>query len=88
MFFAFDRLILRFDWVENSISPDLSSTLISILLSTSNTFFKILPERLDSIFILSEYSPILPSSVLFLMYEFVFKLNSLLFLIKLILELT
>ena len=84
----FERLILRFDLVENSILPDLSSTLISILLSTSNNFFEILPERLDSIFILSEYIPILPSSLLSLMYEFVFKLNLLLFLIKLTLELT
>ena len=83
----FDRLTLRFDWVENSNSPESSSPLMSILLEMSNIFLDVLPERLESIFIFSEDNDIVPSRLLLLINESVIILNSLSFLIKFIFEL-
>ena len=53
----------------------------------SNIFFDVLPETLESILIFSEDSNIVPSRLLFLIKESATILNSLSFLVKLIVEL-
>ena len=54
----------------------------------SNIFLDVVPEILESILIFSEDSNIVPSRLLFLINESVIILNSLSFLVKLIIELT
>ena len=54
----------------------------------SNIFLDVVPETLESILIFSEDSNIVPSRLLFLINESVIILNSLSFLVKLIIELT